>query len=144
MNIADIAIPKQYRAGILGLAVLVVLALVGGLSAWGGWTVSKWRADAQWSKAVAKCDAKVTDLRTDVADRDKSIAGLKASLATQNAAVARLAEQSEAVAQAQEQARRAAEAQAKASERRVAALKKLIDEGATPDAVLQTYWETAR
>lgn len=144
MKITDIAIPPQYRAGVLGLVAFVVLGLVAGLSAWGGWTVSKWRADSAWSKTVAQCETKVTDLRTDVADRDQSITGLKVSLAAQNAAVEQLAKESAAVAQAQDQARRQAEAQAKASERRVAALKKLIDEGASPDAVLQTYWESAQ
>lgn len=130
-------IPPEYRL----LAAGIVCAVLVAAGAAAGWKVSRWKADAHWGDIVAKAEKEVSRLKTDVSDRDASIAELKASLETQNAAIERLHLESEAIAQAQEQARKRAEESAKASAARLAQLQRQIANGASPEDSLKTYWE---
>lgn len=126
-------IPPEYR-----LAAIAAAALAIAVSAFvGGWKVSSWKAEAASSEKVAECTSAL-------ALRDLDVVGLKAAVATQNAAVDKLRQDSEAALAAQEAARQEAVQAAKSSARRLAALQKLIEQGATPEKVMQAYWEMSR
>lgn len=126
-------IPPEYRA----LAILGVLLALCGAAFATGWTVSKWKSDAAWSD-------KVSGYQSALALRDLDVVTLKASIGTQNAAVERLREESDAKVAAQEAARLVAVEAASSSARRLAALKKMLDQGAPPEKVLKSYWEMSR
>lgn len=134
-------IPVQYRLA-AGLAALFLIAAASaGLGGWGAWKVATWRANKAWEGEVATLERAVTNLKTDVGDRDRSIETLRAGLATQNAAVERMAAESAEAQRLQREAQDAARAQARIAARRLADLQQMLAAGATPEDALKGYWE---
>lgn len=140
MKLTSLAIPPKYRL----LVIALFLLALAGSSAWGGWKVSRWHADAHYATEISTRDKTISDLRQDVTDRDASITGLKARVDQQSEAITELGRKSDAVAEQQRQAMKKAQEAAKASADRLATVQRKIASGASPDEVLQSYWESSR
>lgn len=133
-------IPPEYRL----MAALAAVALFAAAMFGCGWTVSRWRADAHYATEISTRDTTISNLRTDVNDRNNAITVLKGKIETQNEKIAALGEESKVVAEQQRLAVAKAEEAARASASRVATLQRRLAEGATPEQALQDYWEMSR
>ena len=134
--------PYRFAAAIAGL--IFIAAASASIGGWGAWKIATSRANDAWQERVTAAENKVTELKQDLQDRDTSIKDLKASIDTQNRAIAALELATAETSRLQEEARKAAEIQAKAAAKRVADLQRMLKSGATPEDAMKAYWEASR
>ena len=137
-------IPAPYRFGAAIVGLIFIALASASLGGWGAWKIATWRANDAWQEKVTAAENKVTELKQDLQDRDTSIKDLKASIDTQNRAIAALELATAETSRLQEEARKAAEIQAKAAAKRVADLQRMLKSGATPEDAMKAYWEASR